>query len=261
MSYEKKPVTVNTNSPSAGTTLNAKPELPARPATIPDGPAKKFPRAEESKTKRGPGRPPKISPTRGEASDSAASRVGESSASAPAPSPYTAKAPASPLDGMGIRGLMQLLGGSCALMTHFSLKISLIEAGQIWTFSKEELDRIEGPGGPFLEKYAPFLDAWAIELDFAGAMIPIVGAKLFAVIAAKKALEAKKDSQPPAGVGPKRPVSEIRPAASSDREAATATAPQPTNHTPDAASAASDGKLPSAFAHSDVDQAAELVSL
>jgi hypothetical protein len=252
MAYEKKPVHFDrVIPPSAGDTPNAKPELPARPASPPDGPAKKFPRAEETPAKKGPGRPPKIPATRGEASKApAASRAAESPAVAPALFPHKPD----PLEGMGIRGLMQLLGGTCALATHFTLKLSLIEAGTIWTFSKEELDRIEGPGGPFLGKYAPFLDAWSVELDFAGALIPIVGAKLFAVLAAKKALEAK-NLQPPPGVGPKK-VSEIRPAPA-------ATAAPPTNETADtrAASAGADAEspLPSAFEHTRVDDRAELL--
>jgi hypothetical protein len=155
---------------------------------------------------------------------------------------------------------MQLLGGTLALGSHFALKLPLLQAGEIWTFSKDELDRIEGPGGPFLEKYAPFLDAWALELDFAGAIIPIVGAKIFAVIAAKRALEAADKKGPAAA--PRKAVTEIRP--SSTEAAAAAPAQTETTTGEDARPAASldpVSKLPDAFTHQRVDTSAEPLAL
>jgi hypothetical protein len=168
------------------------------------------------------------------------------------------------MSGSLTRGIFQMVAGMNGVITYFALKIPVWQAIQLWQFTPDELVKLEGPGNHFFDKYAPLLENYGVEIEFAGALLPILTAKVFAVIAAKQVLEANKSPQPAAGNARKSaPVSEIRPAASSDERAAAATAPQPTNQTTDAraASAARDGDLPDAFTHADVDRAAELVSL
>jgi hypothetical protein len=239
-------------------------ESNTRPAPPPAAPTKKFPRAEDKNAKRGPGRPPKVSPQRGGASTSVgASRAGESPAAVPSPASYAPKPTPQELGQAGTRGLMQMTAGICAGITWAALKVPYFQALSAWQFTDRELDQIEKPGSLILEKYAPYLDAWGVELEFAGVLLPILTGKMFAIIAMKQALEARQDS-PPAGVASKgAPVSEIRPAKPPEKRESAAAAPEHTSHgsAESPAQADSPGAPPSAFAHNAVDRSAELLSL
>lgn len=240
---------------------DSSPESTARPATPPAAPAKKFPRAEDKSAKRGPGRPPKVSPQRGGVpAQSVTSRAVESPAAAPAPAPFTAVKPAENPGQAGTRGLMQMTAGICAGITWAALKVPYFQALQAWQFTKAELDQIEGPGGQMLEKYAPYLDAWGLEFEFAGVLLPILTGKMFAIIAMKQALDAKKDS--PAASAPKTPVTPIRPATPPEKRESAAAAPEHTTRaSAEATTSADSPEPPSAFAHNAVDRAAELITL
>jgi hypothetical protein len=155
-----------------------------------------------------------------------------------------------------------MTAGICAGITWAALKVPYFQALTAWQFTDRELAQIEKPGSLILEKYAPYLDAWGVELEFAGVLLPILTGKMFAIIAMKQALDAKKDS-PPAGVAPKGSVSEIRPAKTPEKRESAAAAPEQPTHanTESPASADSAGGPPSAFMHSEVDRGAELVNL
>jgi hypothetical protein len=230
----------------------------AAPGSVPA--SKKFPHDVKNE-KRGPGRPPKNSALRGSPPATAgAERARETAAAAPAPSTYTAK-PASEPGFAGVRGLFQMAAGISAGISWGVLGIDYFTALKTWQFSEAELLQLEKPGAPFLDKYAPLLDDYGIELEFAGALLPILSGKIFAIIALKRKLDAEK-KLPPAAGSPSRSasVTEIRPATNAEaREPAAAASPQPTMHADE--SRATADSLPSAFEHNQVDTKAELVTL
>ncbi|HLZ12541.1 MAG TPA: hypothetical protein VKP58_08135 [Candidatus Acidoferrum sp.] len=242
------PATTHREKPAEGS--NGRPSTPA--AAVP---TKKFSRAEEIPAKRGPGRPPKIEVQRGGAeAPASASRGTTFPAAAPAPS----ASPAKP-DAMisGARGLLQMAAGISAGITWAALKIDYMAALSVWQFTPKELEQIEGPTYVFLEKYGPMLDDYGIEIQFAGAILPILTAKVFAILAMKRAIEKQTSSLPP----PQQPpaVTPIRPEANSNRREPDPPAPTPTPQASENDSPA--GDLPSAFLHNKVDSATELVIL
>lgn len=238
--------------PGAGTNGAASGSVPA---------SNKFPRDVKTE-KRGPGRPPKNPTLRGSVPTQVGTeRARESMAAAPAPSAYTAK-PDPGQDSAGVRGLFQMAAGISAGISWGVLGIDYFTALSTWQFTDAELARLEKPGGPFFEKYAPMLDGYGIELEFAGVLLPILSAKIFAIIALKRRLDAEK-KLPAAAGSPSRSasVTEIRPA--DTREPAAAASPQPTADATDESRAPADspGSPPSAFSHNQVDTSAELVVL
>lgn len=229
---------------------NPETERPPSPAAVPP---KKFPRAGET-AKRGPGRPPKVSVQRGGLS-SEGSRASEIPAAAPAP--YSAKAdPGMP--GASVRGLLQMAAGISAGISWAALKIPYMTALGIWQFSPAELDQIEKPGAPFLEKYAPLLDQWGIEIEFAGVLLPILTTKVFAILAAKRALEEQNKMRPATG---EKNVRSIRQEPARTGSAAAAANAEPPHTAAASPAAATPPAPPDAFTHQAVDTAAELVSL
>jgi hypothetical protein len=229
------------NSPQSAS-ADAKKETPnTPPASLP--PAKKFERAESPAAKRGPGRPPKPNLSRGPAdSQVSAGRTGAATAAASAPA-YTAKPDPGPLSApAAIRGLLNTLTPIAGMVTAMATKIELLKAIQIWQFSESELRQIEKPGGAFLEKYAPYLDDFGIEIEFAGACFSVIFPKMLAIVAAKKLLEA---SQPRAAQPDPKPA----PAPTPIRATPPAPAPQPENRMPAADFEVEvEGQLPSPFA-------------
>ena len=151
-----------------------------------------------------------------------------------------------------------MASGISAGITWAALKIDYLAALQVWQFTDKELAQLEGPSALFLEKYGPMLDDYGVEIQFAGAVLPILTGKIFAILALKRAME-KTDSLPAPAAAPKASVTTIRPEADTTRREAEP-APQ-TNHDRPEHEDPSPGGLPSAFLHNKVDREVELVNL
>jgi hypothetical protein len=91
-----------------------------------------------------------------------------------------------------VRGLMQAVAGVNAMITTMSVGLPMDQAFRIWQFSDAELHAIEKPGLPLAEKYLPMLEEWGMEIELAGVLGPILIAKIFAIVTAKKLLDAAK---------------------------------------------------------------------
>ncbi len=242
-----------TNSPKDST----REEGVAPPSSHPT----KFAKADEALPKRGPGRPPKISPPRGVPAN-AGTRAAEAQAAGPALAPAYSAKPDPGMAAAGVRGLLQMTSAISATITHFALKLDFAECFKLWQFSEAELRGIEGPGARFLEKYTPALDVYGVELEFAAAFLPVFSAKVFAIIAAKRALQDQQKFEPPVRQPAQPSVSSAEARSSAPREESpSATRNTPSPEAASAASGDSSGALPSAFTNQEIDREAELVMM
>lgn len=186
-------------------------------------PAKKFARAIPPAPKRGPGRPPKPESSRGNTKPfGSVSADGPSTVAAPghaSPAVVEISAPAA------VRGLLKAITPLAGVATAMATKLDLMYSMQIWTFSEKELREIETPGGAFLEKYAPSIDNFGVEIEFAGAVFSVVFPKILAIVAAKKLLEKSQASRPAAPAAAAAPAPRPAPAAAPP-------APAPVHHDP-----------------------------
>jgi len=152
-----------------------------------------------------------------------------------------------------------MASGISAGISWAALKIDYLKALSVWQFTPAELAQLEGPSALFLEKYGPMLDDYGVEIQFAGAVLPILTGKIFAILALKRAIEEKNSLPAPAAAAPKASVTAIRPEADTTRRE-----PEPApqiNHDRPEHEEPSPGGLPSAFLHKNVDNSAELVAL
>lgn len=212
-------------------TSSPKNESPSSPATATPTP-KNFQRegsAPPATAKRGPGRPRKDSAPAGGKSASAAPTPPAVAVTAPVKTAYADPAPMSAP--MAVKGLLQAMTPIAGMVTAMATKIELIKAIEIWRFSETELNTIAKPGGAFMEKYAPSLDAFGVEIEFAGAVFQVVFPKVLAIVAAKKIIEAAdKKKNPPAENAAAEPAKPT-PAPTPIRVVPTAT-PQPATASP-----------------------------
>ncbi len=151
-----------------------------------------------------------------------------------------------------------MASGISAGITWAALKVEYLAALQIWQFTPAELAQLEGPTSVMLEKYGPALDDYGVEIQFAGAILPILTSKIFAILALKRAMEKQPSSLPPAAAPAKQPTP-IRQEANSTRR--DPDPPAPTQAQPESENASPDGNLPSAFLHKQIDGGMELVNL
>jgi hypothetical protein len=165
-------------------------------------------------------------------------RARAQSADSPAPAPYTAK----PDPGMPagvVRGLMQAVAGVNAMITNLSVGLPMEQAFRIWQFTDAELHAIEKPGTPLIEKYAPMLESWGLEIELAGILGPILIAKIFAIITAKRLLDAQAKEAKPAAQADKpaaspTPIRAVPPAQPHTPSHDSTEAPAPASHLPSA---------------------------
>jgi hypothetical protein len=203
-------------------------------------PAKKFARAIPPAPKRGPGRPPKPdSSSRGNTKPFGSVSADGNSATVAAPG-HASTAAVEISAPAAVRGLLKAVSPLAGMVTAMATKIDLMTAMQIWQFSERELKEIETPGGAFLEKYAPSIDSFGVEIEFAGALFTVMFPKMLAIVAAKKLLEKS--------AGAARPVAPAAAAPPRPAPAAAAAPPAPAAVHHDPPPAAIDVEPPNPFA-------------
>ncbi len=181
-------------SPSSPATATPTPKNFQREGSAPPSPAKRpVGRPRKDATPAG-GKPASVAPT------PAAVQVTAPKTAYPDPAPMSAP--------MAVKGLLQAMTPIAGMVTAMATKIELMKAIDIWRFSDRELETIAKPGGAFMEKYAPSLDSFGVEIEFAGACFQVVFPKILAIVAAKKIIEAaeKKETPAAAAAEPAKPA-------------------------------------------------------
>jgi hypothetical protein len=158
---------------------------PHTPTAAAASPKKKFAPAEARTAKRPRGRPPK--PEAAGSSDRKSVR------------PHPAGGPAAGETALAKSGAQFVFSSLTMIAAAASVFAGLDfpEAFEVWKFSDEEMAKITPAFKDFSEKYMPVIGKYAVECNFAGAFLPILAAKTFALIAIVKAKRAAARSLAP----------------------------------------------------------------